>query len=76
MHAVHVKQYKALNHYYYIIAFNLVIIRACCKSSAMLMGILHFGKIKIRFWKNFVMDRVHKLCNLELDKTRKLEGQF
>ena len=46
--------------------FNLVVIKACCKSSAMLMGILHFGKIKIKFWQNFVMDRVHKLCYLKL----------
>ena len=33
----------------------------------LLMGILHFGKIKTKFWQNFVMDRVHQLCNLKWD---------
>ena len=46
---------------------HLIVIGACCKSSAMLMGAIYFGKTKIQFWQNFVMDRVHKLCNLKLD---------
>ena len=30
--------------------FNLVVIRACCKSSAMLIGVIHFGKIPTPFF--------------------------